>query len=193
MGKWKPRKKGLGRSASEKTRGVVGDNGLRIEPLSSLSDPESQLIHEFIESLSNRMPQDGSTNWNLPPRYDVTPDESDDADEMVQDYVADLPLEAHVVEDHVANLPQEAHVVEDHVANLQQECTICVTNARGMAFLCGHTTSVECGERLDRCPICRESISYRISVARQLFDLGQERGTLELYQSLRQRAFGIRG
>ena len=42
------------------------------------------------------MPQDGSTNWNLPPRYDVTPDESDDADndadEMVQDYVADLLL-----------------------------------------------------------------------------------------------------
>nr|POE84977.1 e3 ubiquitin-protein ligase rglg3 [Quercus suber] len=84
------------------------------------------------------MPQDGSTNWNLPLRYDVTPDESDDADdgadEMVQDYVADLPL----------------------------ECAICVTNARGMAFLCGHTTCVECGERLDRCPICREPIIYRI-------------------------------
>nr|POF00430.1 hypothetical protein CFP56_58577 [Quercus suber] len=93
------------------------------------------------------MPQDGSTNWNLPLRYDVTPDESDDADddadEMVQDYVADLPLEAPVVEDRVANLPQEAHVVEDHVANLQQECAICVTNARGMAFLCGHTDESE--------------------------------------------------
>ncbi|XP_065626834.1 uncharacterized protein LOC112031825 [Quercus suber] len=73
---------------------------------------------------------------------------------MTQDYVADLPLEGHVVpddvadvpqeaqvvEDRVANLPQEAHVVEDHVANLQQECAICVTNAMGMAFLCGHTT-----------------------------------------------------
>ena len=63
-----------------------------IESLSNLSDPESQLIDEFIESLSNQMPQDGSTNQNLPPRYDVTPDESDDADEIVQDYVADLPL-----------------------------------------------------------------------------------------------------
>ncbi|XP_050278601.1 TMV resistance protein N-like isoform X2 [Quercus robur] len=129
-------------------------------------DPESQLIDEFIESLcnlSNQMPEDGSTNWDLPPRFDDSPDEADDdADEMVQDYVADLPLEAHVVPDDVADVPQEAHVVEDHVANLPQECAICVTNARGMAFLCGHTTCVECGERLDRCPICRERIIYRI-------------------------------
>ena len=36
------------------------------------------------------MPEDGSTNWDLPPRFDDSPDE---ADEMVQDYVADLPLE----------------------------------------------------------------------------------------------------
>ena len=67
-----------------------------IQSLSNLSDPESQLIQEFIESLchlSNRMPEDGSTNWDLPPRFDDSPDEADDdADEMVQDYVADLPL-----------------------------------------------------------------------------------------------------
>lgn len=62
-----------------------------IESLSNLSDPESQLIDEFIESLSNQMPEDGSTNWDLSPRYDVTPDESDDAGEMVQDSGADLP------------------------------------------------------------------------------------------------------
>ncbi|XP_065631503.1 uncharacterized protein LOC136068364 isoform X1 [Quercus suber] len=106
-----------------------------------------------------------SINLGLPPRYDDYIDDAVDTMQeahVVPDDVADVPQEAHVVEDHVANLPQEAHVVEDHVANLQQECTICVTNARGMAFLCGHTTSVECGERLDRCPICRESISYRI-------------------------------
>ncbi|KAM4080304.1 hypothetical protein ACJW30_11G004600 [Castanea mollissima] len=129
-------------------------------------DPESQLIDEFIESLSNQMPQDGSTNWDSAPRYDVTPDESDDADddadEMVQDYVADLPLEAHVVPDDVAGVPQDAHVVEDHAANLPQACQICYTNARNMAFLCGHTTCVECGERLDTCHICRQPISCRI-------------------------------
>ncbi|KAL0009564.1 hypothetical protein SO802_011066 [Lithocarpus litseifolius] len=85
----------------------------------------------------------------VPPIGTYHQDESDDeSDEMVQNYVADLPLEAHVVEDHVANMPQE--------------CAICVTNARGMAFLCGHTTCVECRERLDRCPICREPIIYRI-------------------------------
>lgn len=50
-------------------------------------------LDEFIESLcnlSNQMPEDGSTNWDLPPRFDDSPDE---ADEMVQDYVADLTLE----------------------------------------------------------------------------------------------------
>lgn len=136
--------------------------GLENESLSNLNDQETQLIHEFVESLSDWMLEDGSTNWNSPPRFDLTPDESDDADEMVQDFVADFPLEVHVVPDVVADVPQEAHVVEDHVAYLPLECAICVTNARGMAFLCGHTTCVECGERLDRCPICREPIIYRI-------------------------------
>lgn len=49
-------------------------------------------LDELIESLcnlSNQMPEDGSTNWDLPPRFDDSPDE---ADEMVQDHVADLPL-----------------------------------------------------------------------------------------------------
>ncbi|KAM4080311.1 hypothetical protein ACJW30_11G005200 [Castanea mollissima] len=105
---------------------------------------------------------DSSINWDTPPIYDATPDESDDADEMVQDYVADLPLEAHVVPDDVAGVPQDAHVVEDHAANLPQACQICYTNARNMAFLCGHTTCVECGERLDTCHICREPINCRI-------------------------------
>ncbi|XP_030965444.1 uncharacterized protein LOC115986494 isoform X4 [Quercus lobata] len=94
------------------------------EPLSNLCDPESQWIDEFIESPSNHMVQDGSTNWDSPPRFDATPDESDDAVEIVQDYVADLPLEAHVVPDDVADLLLEAHVVEDHVANLQLEAYV---------------------------------------------------------------------
>nr|POE74225.1 hypothetical protein CFP56_44584 [Quercus suber] len=45
-------------------------------------------LDELIESLcnlSNQMPEDGSTNWDLPPRFD---DSLDEADEMVQDYVA---------------------------------------------------------------------------------------------------------
>ncbi|XP_075643974.1 uncharacterized protein LOC142615156 [Castanea sativa] len=130
------------------------------------------------------MSQDGSINWDSPPRYDATPHESDDADddadEMVQDYVADLPLDnQYVLLDSSINwdspprydaTPDESddadddadEMVEDYVAGLPLACQICFTNARNMAFLCGHTTCVECGERLDTCHICREPISYRI-------------------------------
>ncbi|KAM4080309.1 hypothetical protein ACJW30_11G005100 [Castanea mollissima] len=120
---------------------------------------------------------DSSINWDLPPRYDATPDESDDADEMVQDYVADLPLEAHVVPDDVAdapqeahvvpddvaNVPREAHVVEDHVANSQRLCPIC-DNAIGVAFCCGHQFCVECGDRYSTCPVCRDRVHIRFRV-----------------------------
>ena len=49
---------------------------------------KSQLVEEDSSNLGGST---SSTNWDWPPRYDITPGESD-SDEMGYDYVADLPL-----------------------------------------------------------------------------------------------------
>ncbi|XP_022135278.1 E3 ubiquitin-protein ligase RGLG2-like [Momordica charantia] len=41
-------------------------------------------------------------------------------------------------------------------------CPICITNAKDMAFGCGHQTCCECGQDLQSCPICRSFIQTRI-------------------------------
>ncbi|KAG8634946.1 hypothetical protein MANES_17G110400v8 [Manihot esculenta] len=45
-----------------------------------------------------------------------------------------------------------------------QVCPICLTNAKDMAFGCGHQTCCECGESLELCPICRRAIQMRIKL-----------------------------
>ncbi|CAN1321851.1 E3 ubiquitin-protein ligase RGLG1 [Linum perenne] len=45
-----------------------------------------------------------------------------------------------------------------------QICPICLSNAKDMAFGCGHQTCCECGESLKLCPICRTPISTRIKL-----------------------------
>ncbi|XP_030965458.1 uncharacterized protein LOC115986494 isoform X17 [Quercus lobata] len=119
--------------------------GLENESLSNLSNREAQVINNFIASpsnLSNEMLEDGSVNLDLP-RFDDSQDEADnDAGEMVQDYVTDLPQEAHVEPDDVADAPQElppryddyindavdvmqeAHVEPDDVADAPQEAHV---------------------------------------------------------------------
>ncbi|CAJ2667921.1 unnamed protein product [Trifolium pratense] len=43
-------------------------------------------------------------------------------------------------------------------------CPICLTDAKDMAFGCGHQTCCGCGEDLEFCPICRSRISTRIKL-----------------------------
>ncbi|XP_065874426.1 E3 ubiquitin-protein ligase RGLG2-like isoform X2 [Euphorbia lathyris] len=43
-------------------------------------------------------------------------------------------------------------------------CAICITNAKDMAFGCGHQTCCECGQDLQLCPICRSAIDTRIKL-----------------------------
>ncbi|XP_044493871.1 E3 ubiquitin-protein ligase RGLG5-like [Mangifera indica] len=45
-----------------------------------------------------------------------------------------------------------------------QICPICLTNPKDMAFGCGHQTCCDCGEDLQLCPICRNSIHTRIKL-----------------------------
>jgi len=45
-----------------------------------------------------------------------------------------------------------------------QNCPICLTNAKDMAFGCGHQTCRDCGPNLDNCPICRRPIEMRIKL-----------------------------
>ncbi|CAJ2659106.1 unnamed protein product [Trifolium pratense] len=46
----------------------------------------------------------------------------------------------------------------------QSACPICLTNARDLAFGCGHMTCRDCGSRLSNCPICRVRITSRLRV-----------------------------
>ncbi|KAE8652390.1 hypothetical protein Csa_014378 [Cucumis sativus] len=43
-------------------------------------------------------------------------------------------------------------------------CPICISNAKDMAFGCGHQTCCECGQDLQLCPICRSFIDTRIKL-----------------------------
>eukprot|EP00262_Sarcandra_glabra_P014946 TRINITY_DN4507_c0_g2_i1.p1 TRINITY_DN4507_c0_g2~~TRINITY_DN4507_c0_g2_i1.p1 ORF type:complete len:402 (+),score=40.25 TRINITY_DN4507_c0_g2_i1:68-1273(+) len=43
-----------------------------------------------------------------------------------------------------------------------QVCPICLTNAKDLAFGCGHMTCRECGQNLSNCPICRAPIRSRL-------------------------------
>lgn len=43
-----------------------------------------------------------------------------------------------------------------------QVCPICLTNAKDLAFGCGHMCCRECGDNLTRCPICREAIRSKL-------------------------------
>ncbi|XP_023633289.1 E3 ubiquitin-protein ligase RGLG5 isoform X2 [Capsella rubella] len=43
-------------------------------------------------------------------------------------------------------------------------CPICLVNAKNMAFNCGHQTCHECGQDIDKCPICRSTIAVRIKL-----------------------------
>ncbi|KAM4070709.1 hypothetical protein ACB094_11G003800 [Castanea mollissima] len=46
----------------------------------------------------------------------------------------------------------------------QAVCPICLTNAKDLAFGCGHLTCQDCGARLSNCPICRQPIRNRLRV-----------------------------
>ncbi|XP_047174948.1 E3 ubiquitin-protein ligase RGLG2-like [Vigna umbellata] len=43
-------------------------------------------------------------------------------------------------------------------------CPICLSNAKDMAFGCGHQTCCECGADLESCPMCRSPINTRIKL-----------------------------
>ncbi|KAH9676931.1 RING-type domain-containing protein [Citrus sinensis] len=47
-------------------------------------------------------------------------------------------------------------------ACLMNACPICLTNAKDLAFGCGHMTCRECGSRVSNCPICRQRITNRL-------------------------------
>ena len=46
----------------------------------------------------------------------------------------------------------------------QYLCSICMERKKNVAFLCGHGTCDECVETLQRCHMCRGSISKKINL-----------------------------
>ncbi|KAE8099805.1 hypothetical protein FH972_017758 [Carpinus fangiana] len=58
-----------------------------------------------------------------------------------------------------SNLPSSVGDVRD-----QMNCPICLTNAKDLAFNCGHLTCKECGSKVSNCPICRQPIRSRLRV-----------------------------
>ena len=41
-------------------------------------------------------------------------------------------------------------------------CSICLTEPRNTAFLCGHQLCWDCAQRVDHCPVCRKFVTHRI-------------------------------
>lgn len=58
-----------------------------------------------------------------------------------------------------ASAPQHDSDVGD-----QQTCPICWSQAKNLAFGCGHQTCSECGKNLKVCPLCQREISTRIKL-----------------------------
>lgn len=56
----------------------------------------------------------------------------------------------------VSTAPSSSSLYNNHV------CPVCLTNAKDMAFGCGHQSCRDCGKNLEQCPICRSSIQTRI-------------------------------
>ncbi|XP_078167152.1 E3 ubiquitin-protein ligase RGLG2-like isoform X2 [Carex rostrata] len=46
----------------------------------------------------------------------------------------------------------------------QHVCPICLVNPKDMAFGCGHQTCCNCGNTLEKCPICRIAIKIRVKL-----------------------------
>ncbi|CAL5187052.1 unnamed protein product [Lathyrus oleraceus] len=46
----------------------------------------------------------------------------------------------------------------------QSACPVCLTDARDLAFGCGHMTCRDCASKLSHCPICRVRITSRLRV-----------------------------
>ncbi|CAE5958600.1 unnamed protein product [Arabidopsis arenosa] len=46
----------------------------------------------------------------------------------------------------------------------RENCPICLVNTKNTAFNCGHQTCHECGQDIDKCPICRTTIAVRIKL-----------------------------
>lgn len=59
---------------------------------------------------------------------------------------------------------QPSDTQEATASDSNQVCPICLTNAKDLAFGCGHMTCRECGRNLSTCPICRARITSRLRV-----------------------------
>ncbi|RYQ86446.1 hypothetical protein Ahy_B10g106118 isoform A [Arachis hypogaea] len=57
---------------------------------------------------------------------------------------------------------QTVFLTETSIVNVA--CPVCLTNAKELAFGCGHMTCRDCASRLSNCPICRERITSRLRV-----------------------------
>ncbi|KDP27728.1 hypothetical protein JCGZ_19705 [Jatropha curcas] len=57
---------------------------------------------------------------------------------------------------------EPSNVSSSVVDERTQACPICLTNAKNLAFGCGHMSCGECGSRVSNCPICRRPITNRL-------------------------------
>ncbi|KAL2330968.1 hypothetical protein Fmac_018549 [Flemingia macrophylla] len=66
----------------------------------------------------------------------------------------------------LAHVPTNTSTTTTSITDEQNQsaCPVCLTNARDLAFGCGHMTCRDCGYKLTNCPICRERITSRLRV-----------------------------
>lgn len=60
------------------------------------------------------------------------------------------------------NIPTASTTTTDE--QNQSACPVCLTDARDLAFGCGHMTCRDCASKLSHCPICRVRITSRLRV-----------------------------
>ncbi|XP_035697228.1 E3 ubiquitin-protein ligase MIB2-like isoform X1 [Branchiostoma floridae] len=63
-------------------------------------------------------------------------------------------------------LPEKVVELERKVREMEESalCMICLERKRNVAFLCGHATCEQCSRPLKHCPMCRKTITKKISL-----------------------------
>ena len=62
---------------------------------------------------------------------------------------------------HPSHAPVEPPSVSPGAAN-NPNCSICLTEPRDTALLCGHQLCWDCAQKVDSCPVCRKFVTHRI-------------------------------
>ena len=74
---------------------------------------------------------------------------------------------AHAILAHDGPEPRESVAAKEEAEErmrVERQCAICFENDKNCMFNCGHRACMECAQKLDVCPVCREPVTSRTQV-----------------------------